>query len=140
METKITFLEEFKSATPYYHYDIPYYHYYDDPYEGYYGDGDYDDLFDTISNGSTPTDSSPGLLHVPSNLETMLQDQSSRPHDIPLQHLKDITGNFSDERILGKGGSGVVYKVINHFSYAVVIFGTQDSKTHIQNSKTETFN
>jgi hypothetical protein len=47
--------------------------------------------------------------------DIMLHDQSSRPLDIPLQYLKEITDNFSDDRILGHGGSGVVYKVINHF-------------------------
>ncbi|XBH74852.1 hypothetical protein VPH35_101723 [Triticum aestivum] len=29
---------------------------------------------------------------------------------MPLQHLKDITNNFCNERILGRGGYGVVYK------------------------------
>lgn len=38
------------------------------------------------------------------------ENQSLRPHDMPLQHLKEITNNFSDERILGRGGFGVVYK------------------------------
>lgn len=42
----------------------------------------------------------------------LLEDQSPTPHDIPLQYLKEITNNFSDERILGQGGYGVVYKVV----------------------------
>uniref|UniRef100_A0ACD5Z1V3 Uncharacterized protein n=1 Tax=Avena sativa TaxID=4498 RepID=A0ACD5Z1V3_AVESA len=54
------------------------------------------------------------LPHVSSNLlvlETILEaDESSRPHDIPLRDLQEITDNFSDERILGHGGFGVVYK------------------------------
>ncbi|KAK1611041.1 hypothetical protein QYE76_034714 [Lolium multiflorum] len=31
-------------------------------------------------------------------------------HSVPLQHLKDITNNFCDERQIGRGGFGVVYK------------------------------
>jgi len=46
----------------------------------------------------------------PDNQESILHSQSSVPQILPLQHLKDITNNFSDEQILGRGGSGVVYK------------------------------
>ncbi|KAM3299083.1 hypothetical protein ACQJBY_040523 [Aegilops geniculata] len=49
-------------------------------------------------------------VHVSNNLECVLRGQSSRPHSIPLQYLKQITKNFSEERILGQGGFGVVYK------------------------------
>uniref|UniRef100_A0ACD5XL93 Uncharacterized protein n=1 Tax=Avena sativa TaxID=4498 RepID=A0ACD5XL93_AVESA len=44
------------------------------------------------------------------NLEIMLGDQSSEPHSLPLKYLKKITNSSSDERVLGRGGSGVVYK------------------------------
>ncbi|XP_051187821.1 cysteine-rich receptor-like protein kinase 44 isoform X1 [Lolium perenne] len=44
------------------------------------------------------------------NLESMLHDQSSEPHKLPFKYLKKITNSFSDERVLGRGGSGVVYK------------------------------
>lgn len=44
-------------------------------------------------------------------MESILQDQNSKPHNIPVQYLREITNDFSDERVLGKGGSGVVYKV-----------------------------
>jgi hypothetical protein len=37
--------------------------------------------------------------------------ESSKPDIMQLQFLKEITDNFSDERILGQGGFGVVYKV-----------------------------
>jgi hypothetical protein len=37
--------------------------------------------------------------------------KTCNPHHLPLQHLKDITNNFCNERILGRGGFGVVYKV-----------------------------
>ncbi|XBI96819.1 hypothetical protein VPH35_033041 [Triticum aestivum] len=50
---------------------------------------------------------------APSTLETMLHYESSRPHHISLQELKEITDNFSLDRILGQGGFSVVYK-INH--------------------------
>ncbi|CAM0878585.1 unnamed protein product [Alopecurus aequalis] len=44
------------------------------------------------------------------SLESILHHQSSKPHALPLQFLKEITNNFSYERILGEGGSGMVYK------------------------------
>uniref|UniRef100_A0ACD6A7T8 Uncharacterized protein n=1 Tax=Avena sativa TaxID=4498 RepID=A0ACD6A7T8_AVESA len=44
--------------------------------------------------------------------EAGTKTESTQPH-IPLQDLKDITQNFSDDRILGRGGFGVVYKHSN---------------------------
>ncbi|XP_037444561.1 putative receptor-like protein kinase At4g00960 isoform X2 [Triticum dicoccoides] len=41
--------------------------------------------------------------------ETDMQIEPTPDH-MPLQHLKDITNNFCNERILGRGGFGVVYK------------------------------
>lgn len=46
------------------------------------------------------------------NLESILQDPSAKPRVLRLQELKEITNNFSKDRQLGKGGFGVVYKVI----------------------------
>ncbi|XP_037480090.1 probable receptor-like protein kinase At3g17420 [Triticum dicoccoides] len=40
----------------------------------------------------------------------ILHNQISRPHHFALQYLKKITNNFSEERIIGRGGSGAVYK------------------------------
>jgi hypothetical protein len=44
-------------------------------------------------------------------LKSMLQDGCSEPHNLPLTYLRNITNNFSDERLLGEGGLGTVYKV-----------------------------
>uniref|UniRef100_A0ACD5Y3E3 Uncharacterized protein n=2 Tax=Avena sativa TaxID=4498 RepID=A0ACD5Y3E3_AVESA len=49
-------------------------------------------------------------LHVSNNLTSTLQNQGSGPHDVPLSILEEITNNFSDKRIIGQGGVGVVYK------------------------------
>ena len=43
-------------------------------------------------------------------LERIL-DGAEDPTDLPLALLQDITDNFSEERIIGQGGFGVVYKV-----------------------------
>lgn len=44
-------------------------------------------------------------------LESMLHNGSSEPCNLPLEYLRNITNNFSDERLLGEGGFGKVYKV-----------------------------
>ncbi|CAD6266603.1 unnamed protein product [Miscanthus lutarioriparius] len=43
-------------------------------------------------------------------LERILQDPHSMPRVMTLEYLKRITDNFSDKRLLGKGGFGKVYK------------------------------
>ncbi|XP_025805318.1 uncharacterized protein LOC112884175 isoform X2 [Panicum hallii] len=43
-------------------------------------------------------------------LKGILQDQSPEPHNLSLKDLKEITNDFSDERLLGQGGFGKVYK------------------------------
>ncbi|KAF8667637.1 hypothetical protein HU200_052843 [Digitaria exilis] len=43
-------------------------------------------------------------------LESILQGQSLEPHNLPLKELKEITNDFADERLLGQGGFGKVYK------------------------------
>uniref|UniRef100_A0A8R7TPN7 Protein kinase domain-containing protein n=1 Tax=Triticum urartu TaxID=4572 RepID=A0A8R7TPN7_TRIUA len=62
-----------------------------------------------------------GMINSSNNLESILHDQSSRPPSIPLQHLKEITNNFSEDRILGHGGVGVVYKRVLHNGEMIVV-------------------
>ncbi|KAM0839647.1 hypothetical protein ACQ4PT_060178 [Festuca glaucescens] len=45
-------------------------------------------------------------------LENMLQDPSAIPIYLPMEFLKAITSDFSEELELGRGGYGVVYKGI----------------------------
>ncbi|GJN38666.1 hypothetical protein PR202_gb27731 [Eleusine coracana subsp. coracana] len=48
--------------------------------------------------------------NIHDDLERILRDPKAEPCDIPLQYLRDITNNFSDDQKLGEGGFGVVYK------------------------------
>lgn len=56
------------------------------------------------------------LQHEHLALETALGDESGDPIAIPLSVLSDITKNFSDDKKIGSGGFGDVYKVRAHFS------------------------
>lgn len=44
-------------------------------------------------------------------LENKLQDPCATPMYLPIDFLKAITSDFSEEQELGRGGYGVVYKV-----------------------------
>jgi hypothetical protein len=44
-------------------------------------------------------------------LEKKLEDPFAMPMSLPLDFLKSVTRDFSKEQELGRGGSGVVYKV-----------------------------
>jgi hypothetical protein len=54
-------------------------------------------------------------------LESIILNGSSGPCSIPLDYLRRITNNFSDERLLGEGGFGKVYKVLlNHTLFVLL--------------------
>jgi hypothetical protein len=60
---------------------------------------------------------------MPANvLDQMVHDISAEPISIPLALLQDITENFADERKIGQGGFGVVYKVIFLKTFILYIF------------------
>ncbi|XP_044346512.1 uncharacterized protein [Triticum aestivum] len=54
---------------------------------------------DRRSSGTTPRD-----------LECMLCDETAEPKALPLSLLQEITGDFSDEQEIGRGGFAVVYQ------------------------------
>jgi hypothetical protein len=45
------------------------------------------------------------------NLESIFEGASSEPRTLPLEYLRNITNDFSEELLLGEGGFGKVYKV-----------------------------
>jgi hypothetical protein len=48
-------------------------------------------------------------------MERILQDPNSKPRAMQFEYLKRITDDFSDKRLLGEGGFGMVYKLrLNH--------------------------
>ncbi|CAM0958957.1 unnamed protein product [Alopecurus aequalis] len=59
-------------------------------------------------------------------LERIL-DGVEDPRDLPFSLLKDITNGFSEERKIGQGGFGEVYK----FSYVGNVLITFNFGTHI---------
>jgi hypothetical protein len=50
------------------------------------------------------------------DLEQLLVDETAEPKPLPLSLLEDITGDFSGDQEIGRGGFAVVYKV--YFKHA----------------------
>ncbi|XP_037403947.1 dual specificity protein kinase shkB-like [Triticum dicoccoides] len=57
---------------------------------------------------------------IPNILDQIIDDGSAEPISIPLALLQDITENFADERKIGQGGFGVVYKGFLQNGYVAV--------------------
>ena len=62
------------------------------------------------------------------DLEHMLVDKTAEPRPLALSLLKDITGCFSPDQQIGRGGFAVVYKVYIHDTCAQMLI-TLDLKT-----------
>jgi hypothetical protein len=47
------------------------------------------------------------------NVLEQILEGSMKPTHLPLETLRKITDEFSTDRIIGEGGFGTVYKVVN---------------------------
>ncbi|SPT15645.1 unnamed protein product [Triticum aestivum] len=67
----------------------------------------------------------------------LFMQMGSNPYHLQLQHLKDITDNFSDARRLGSGGFGVVYKGVlrngNMVAVKKLVLSTLKSQKQFEN-------
>jgi hypothetical protein len=50
-----------------------------------------------------------------------LQETSENPREFSFEFLQDITDNFSNERIIGRGAFGAVYKVCLSLSSLTIV-------------------
>jgi hypothetical protein len=65
---------------------------------------------------NTPTDPSPSFFLFPTKGSNNLAHASSViPKHVPLHTLQQITNDFSEDRLLGAGAYGKVYKVLPPF-------------------------
>ncbi|XP_037482822.1 protein STRUBBELIG-RECEPTOR FAMILY 7-like [Triticum dicoccoides] len=73
----------------------------------------------------------------PKESKDLILQVGSNPHHLSLQHLKEITDNFCDGRILGHGGFGVVYKGVQQSGKIVavkkLVQSTLKSQTQFEN-------
>lgn len=68
-------------------------------------------IFPFSSFPSAPWDVDMGGTSVGYDVLERILDRSEKPNHLPLPILARITDDFSDERKIGEGGFGVVYKV-----------------------------
>ena len=61
-----------------------------------------------------------------------LLDSNSEPCSIPLEYLRKITNNFSDDQLLGEGGFGKVYKVILNNILPFILSSNNQTRQHLQ--------
>uniref|UniRef100_M8C4Q6 B3 domain-containing protein n=1 Tax=Aegilops tauschii TaxID=37682 RepID=M8C4Q6_AEGTA len=64
------------------------------------------------------------------DLEHIVLDQSAEPTNLPLALLKDITEDFNDKRQIGRGGFGIVYKIIRGICDGLVYLHTEKGIVH----------
>ncbi|KAF7005754.1 hypothetical protein CFC21_020856 [Triticum aestivum] len=78
------------------------------------------------------------IMSVPlEESKVLIPQMGSNPYHLPLQHLKDITDNFCDDRKLGSGGFGVVYKGVlqngNMVAVKKLVMSTPKSQNQFEN-------
>ncbi|VAH40271.1 unnamed protein product [Triticum turgidum subsp. durum] len=78
------------------------------------------------------------IMSVPlEESKVLIPQMRSNPYHLPLQHLKDITDNFCDDRKLGSGGFGVVYKGVlqngNMVAVKKLVMSTPKSQNQFEN-------
>ena len=65
--------------------------------------------------------------------ESILHNQRLNLHSMSLKDLREITNDFSDERLLGQGGFGRVYKVRLNPILSITNFVNQETAIHTNN-------
>ena len=67
-------------------------------------------------------------------MENELQDASETPREFTFQWLQRITNDFSEEREVGRGGFGTVYKVLLLLTIFLMKLLLQELLRHIHKS------
>ena len=65
--------------------------------------------------------------------ESILHNQRLNLQGLSLKYLREITNDFSDERLLGQGGFGRVYKVRLNPILSITNFVNQETAIHTNN-------